>query len=581
MRRPRHSLSRRPSRPAATGSTIAYSGKINTQANGLFALDYKNKEGKDARSLFTQFEAADARRFVPSWDEPDYKATWDLTGDRAGQPDGGQQHAGRRKQAGRCRAQGSALPDDADDVVLPAVLRQRRLRPRDQAGRRPRSRHRHAAAATATRPAPRSTPRRRSCPITTTISARPTRFPSSTTSPGPASRNSSARWKIGARSSPSNMRSSTIRRSPAKGSARTSSAPKRTRWRTSGSATSSPWRGGTICGSTRASPAGWRPRRPSISIRTGAPTSTASARAKARWAWTRFKSTHPIVQQVRTVEQANQAFDSITYSKGESVLTMLEGFAGADAWRAGIRDYIAKHAVPEHADRRSVGGDGAAGATGPRDDRTRLHHPAGHPADHGRPGSVQRRPDRHHHHPVAILGTTSASRSRPIRCAGTCRFARRAGGAVTQVVTNGPTAQLTAPGCGPLLLNAGQTGYYRTLYTAAAAAGACRAPSRGSAPVDQYRRDLRDQMALSLAGYQPMGGGLGFVGASADRRHQQLVVQPRSARGTAFTTTSTGTPARRRRSLPRHSRSTARVCSSSASRRGRASRRWTPCSARR
>src|SRR5437868_8712414 len=58
---------------------LVYSGKINTQANGLFALDYKNKEGKDARSLFTQFEAADARRFVPSWDEPDYKATWDLT----------------------------------------------------------------------------------------------------------------------------------------------------------------------------------------------------------------------------------------------------------------------------------------------------------------------------------------------------------------------------------------------------------------------------------------------------------------------------------------------------------------------
>src|SRR5690349_12805775 len=32
--------------------TLVYSGKINTQANGLFALDYKNKEGKDARSLF-------------------------------------------------------------------------------------------------------------------------------------------------------------------------------------------------------------------------------------------------------------------------------------------------------------------------------------------------------------------------------------------------------------------------------------------------------------------------------------------------------------------------------------------------
>ena len=58
---------------------IAYRGKINTQANGLFALDYTNVDGQPARSLFTQFEAADARRFVPSWDEPDYKATFDLT----------------------------------------------------------------------------------------------------------------------------------------------------------------------------------------------------------------------------------------------------------------------------------------------------------------------------------------------------------------------------------------------------------------------------------------------------------------------------------------------------------------------
>ena len=37
------------------------------------------------------------------------------------------------------------------------------------------------------RPSSRSTPRRRSCPTTTTISARPTRCPSSTTSPAPGS----------------------------------------------------------------------------------------------------------------------------------------------------------------------------------------------------------------------------------------------------------------------------------------------------------------------------------------------------------------------------------------------------------
>ena len=57
--------------------SIDYSGVINTQANGLFALDYPTPQGQ-RRALFTQFENSDARRFVPSWDEPSFKATFDL-----------------------------------------------------------------------------------------------------------------------------------------------------------------------------------------------------------------------------------------------------------------------------------------------------------------------------------------------------------------------------------------------------------------------------------------------------------------------------------------------------------------------
>ena len=55
-------------------------------------------------------------------------------------------------------------------------------------------------------------------------------------------------------------------------------------------------------------------------------------------------TTHPVVQHVETVEQANQAFDVITYQKGEAVIRMLEGYVGADAWRAGVRRYIQAHA---------------------------------------------------------------------------------------------------------------------------------------------------------------------------------------------------------------------------------------------
>jgi len=57
--------------------TLDYGGKINTQASGLFAIDYATADGQ-RRALYTQFESADARRMLPCWDEPAYKATFAL-----------------------------------------------------------------------------------------------------------------------------------------------------------------------------------------------------------------------------------------------------------------------------------------------------------------------------------------------------------------------------------------------------------------------------------------------------------------------------------------------------------------------
>jgi aminopeptidase N len=55
-----------------------YTGKIGTQANGLFAIDYPTAAGKK-RALFTQFENSDARKFIPSWDEPAFRTPFSLT----------------------------------------------------------------------------------------------------------------------------------------------------------------------------------------------------------------------------------------------------------------------------------------------------------------------------------------------------------------------------------------------------------------------------------------------------------------------------------------------------------------------
>jgi len=54
-------------------------------------------------------------------------------------------------------------------------------------------------------------------------------------------------------------------------------------------------------------------------------------------------STHPILQPVSSAEQAQQAFDAITYNKGAAVITMLEWYIGADNFREGVRHYMRAH----------------------------------------------------------------------------------------------------------------------------------------------------------------------------------------------------------------------------------------------
>ena len=54
-------------------------------------------------------------------------------------------------------------------------------------------------------------------------------------------------------------------------------------------------------------------------------------------------TTHSIQQRIATEAEANSAFDDITYKKGQSFLRMLENFLGEDVFRDGIRRYIAAH----------------------------------------------------------------------------------------------------------------------------------------------------------------------------------------------------------------------------------------------
>ncbi len=56
-------------------------------------------------------------------------------------------------------------------------------------------------------------------------------------------------------------------------------------------------------------------------------------------------STRPIEYPVHSPQDAEGMFDVLTYQKGASVLRMLEQYLGHDAFRAGIRRYLDRHAL--------------------------------------------------------------------------------------------------------------------------------------------------------------------------------------------------------------------------------------------
>ena len=54
-------------------------------------------------------------------------------------------------------------------------------------------------------------------------------------------------------------------------------------------------------------------------------------------------TTHPVQQKVATEDQAMDAFDVITYQKGQAFIRMLENYLGETSFRGGIRSYLKKH----------------------------------------------------------------------------------------------------------------------------------------------------------------------------------------------------------------------------------------------
>jgi len=59
--------------------SMSFSGELNDKMKGFYRSNYKTPDGEERVLACTQFEATDARRAFPCWDEPAAKATFDVT----------------------------------------------------------------------------------------------------------------------------------------------------------------------------------------------------------------------------------------------------------------------------------------------------------------------------------------------------------------------------------------------------------------------------------------------------------------------------------------------------------------------
>ena len=58
---------------------IAFSGVLNDHLRGFYRSKFRTPDGEEQAIATTQFEATDARRAFPCWDEPDFKAIFEVT----------------------------------------------------------------------------------------------------------------------------------------------------------------------------------------------------------------------------------------------------------------------------------------------------------------------------------------------------------------------------------------------------------------------------------------------------------------------------------------------------------------------
>ncbi|WP_395495683.1 M1 family metallopeptidase [Acetobacter sp. KSO5] len=230
-------------------------------------------------------------------------------------------------------------------------------------------------------------------------------------------------------------------------------------------------------------------------------------------------STHPIQQTIHNVSEANSAFDSISYGKGELVIRMLEGWLGEDHFRDGMRLYMKSHAYSSTTSQdlwqalsKTSGLD-----VGPvaRSFTEQPGIPLVNVASACKAGKT-----------VYTLTQSRFTIHDPHPAAQTWRVPVVAGGPglATQKLVLGKAPQtLRVAGCdAPLKLNLGESGYYRVQYSAPAFASLLKNATH-FAPVDRANL-LGDQFALFRSGQAPLSAYMDLANSLLSAQESDIAV---------------------------------------------------------
>jgi aminopeptidase N len=217
------------------------------------------------------------------------------------------------------------------------------------------------------------------------------------------------------------------------------------------------------------------------------------------------QGTHPVIMRIDDVTQTEGAFDTITYAKGSQVVRTLEAWMGDAAFRDGVRRYIAAHAYGNTVTDDLWRSLDAHAARPVRAIARDLTLQAGVPL-------VVERDAR------CVAGHTEATLSQqqfridapPVaRWHAPVKLAVLGGGQARAVIVGPAPQRVTVPGCGPLVINAGQGSYLRVRYSDAGLAALTQRFAQLS--VDDRLGLLADTQALALAGQLPMGAWLDLL----------------------------------------------------------------------